>query len=55
MKGMNFGGQKISVTSKITDAKYILSDDTEIPVKIILEDPDLDIAFIAPKKPLTKC
>lgn len=34
--------------TKVKDIKMILSDNTEIPSKIVLRDPELDLAFIKP-------
>ena len=33
---------------KVRDIKMILSDNTEIPSKVVLRDPELDLAFIKP-------
>ncbi len=33
---------------KVKDMKMILSDNTEIPSKVVLRDPELDLAFIKP-------
>ncbi|UCC12379.1 MAG: trypsin-like peptidase domain-containing protein [candidate division WOR-3 bacterium] len=33
---------------KVKDIKMILSDNTEIPSKVVLRDPELDLAFIKP-------
>jgi hypothetical protein len=47
------GGRGIvEVTSEVQEAKYHLQDGTEIPVRIVLKDEDLDLAFLVPLKPL---
>lgn len=48
------GGETInvSVKSDVSDVRYRLPDGTEVPGRIVLKDEDLDLAFIAPEKPL---
>ena len=36
------------------EVKYRLSDGTEVPARLVLKDEDLDLAFLAPLKPLDK-
>lgn len=36
----------------VKDIKMVLADNTEIPSKIVLRDPELDLAFIKPLEPL---
>jgi len=36
----------------VKDIKMVLADNTEIPSRIILRDPELDLAFIKPVEPL---
>ena len=58
MSGMklNVGGQEMTLSFKteIGDVKYRFADGTEVPARIVLKDPELDLAFIAPEKPLDK-
>ncbi len=50
-----FGGEDGgSMSSKAVDAKIRLSDGTDIPADFVLRDPDLDLAFLRPKKPVQK-
>lgn len=42
------------VSSKIVDIKIKTADGTEIPANVVLQDRDLDIAYIKPQKPLAK-
>ncbi len=36
------------------EVKYRLSDGTEVPARVVLKDEDLDLAFLAPLKPMDK-
>jgi hypothetical protein len=53
-----FGGEdsdaseegKFEMKSDLSDVKIRLADGTEIPAKLVLKDPDLDLAFIRPDK-----
>ena len=49
---MNIGGdnQKIVPKTDLSDVKITLADGTEIDAKLVLKDPDLDLAFIMPEK-----
>ena len=38
------------VKSKLSDVKIRLADNTEIPAKLVLKDPDLDLGFLMPVK-----
>jgi len=51
---INRGGETITLTvkSEISEVKYRLADGTEVPGRVVLKDEDLDLAFIAPEKPL---
>jgi S1-C subfamily serine protease len=40
----------MQMTSKVIDAKIRLSDNTEVPVDVVLRDRDLDMVFLRPKK-----
>ncbi|MCX6344538.1 MAG: serine protease [Armatimonadetes bacterium] len=44
------GDSSMQMTSKVIDAKIRLSDNTEVPVDIVLRDRDLDMVFLRPKK-----
>ena len=48
---VSVGGERQRVTprSQISDVKLRLADGTELPAKMVLKDPDLDIAFIRPE------
>jgi hypothetical protein len=45
-------GKKVNISMKgqLSDLKMIMADGTEIPVKLVLEDRDLDLAFCMPEK-----
>lgn len=45
MQGMN-------ITSEITDAKILMRDGSEVPVRVVLRDKDLDLAFLRPTEEL---
>lgn len=45
---------EFQTSSKVVDAKIRLADGTEIPADFVLRDQDLDLAFLKPKKPVTK-
>ncbi len=51
---VNVGGQQQSfrIKADISEAKYRLPDGTEVPARVVLKDEDLDLAFLAPEKPL---
>ncbi len=51
---VNVGGQQQSfrLKAEINEARFRLADGTEIPARIVLKDEDLDLAFLAPEKPL---
>lgn len=42
--------EKIGSKSQFSDVKMRLADGTEIPAKLVLRDPDLDLAFLLPEK-----
>jgi hypothetical protein len=50
----NVGGRQMTIKlkSELSDVKYRFADGTEVPARVVLKDPDLDLAFIAPEKPL---
>ena len=45
---------KLSAKSEHSEVKINLADGKEIPAKIVLKDPDLDLAFVMPEKADTK-
>ncbi len=47
---LNIGGQSINTKSTLSDVKITLADGTEIDAKLVLKDPDLDLAFVMPEK-----
>lgn len=47
-------GAEFQMSSKAVDTKLRLQDGTEIPMDFVLRDPDLDLAFLRPKRPLQK-
>jgi hypothetical protein len=42
------------VDCQVQEVKYHLADGTELPARLVLKDEDLDVAFLAPLKPLDK-
>jgi hypothetical protein len=46
------GGQNMDIDCQVQEVKYRLTDGTEVPARIVLKDEDLDLAFLAPIKPL---
>jgi len=48
------GGQVIELECQVQEVKYRLTDGTEVPARVVLKDEDLDLAFLAPLKPLDK-
>jgi hypothetical protein len=51
-RNVNAGGHVLQVVGQLQEAKYHLPDGTEIPARVVLKDEDLDLAFLAPLKPL---
>lgn len=52
-RGRGAGGA-VSVTAETTDLRYRLSDGREVPVRVVLRDKELDLAFLRPvEKPAT--
>ena len=51
---LNRGGQTLEVEFQVQEVKYRLTDGTEVPARVVLKDDDLDVAFLAPLKPLDK-
>lgn len=53
---INRGGvpQTVELDCQVQEVKYRLTDGTEVPAQIVLKDEDLDLAFLAPLKPLNK-
>ena len=52
---VNVGGeqQTITVSGQLKEVRIKLPDGTEFPGRVVLTDDGLDLAFIAPEKPLT--
>jgi hypothetical protein len=50
----NVAGQRqtIELRIKMSGLKYRLANGTEVPAVVVLKDPDLDLVFLAPEKPL---
>ena len=48
---MDSGDQDYKMSTKVVDVKIKLGDGTEIPANLVLQDRDLDMAFIKPKTP----
>jgi hypothetical protein len=48
--GASGESQPMSVGCKFSDVKLRLADGTEVPAKLIMKEPDLDLAFIMPEK-----
>ncbi len=44
--------QDMNISSEISDAKILMRDGSEIPVRIVLRDKDLDLAFLRPTEAL---
>ena len=44
--------QPLEVECHVQEVKYRLADGTELPARVVLKDEDLDLAFLAPQKPL---
>ncbi len=53
MGAIEVQGASVKVNTEILAIKFIFPDGTEVPGKIVLEDDELDLVFIAPKNPLT--
>ena len=47
-------GRQMEFECRVQSMKYRLADGTEVPARIVLKDEDLDLAFLAPLKPLDK-
>ena len=48
------GPAKMSVKTEHSEVKIQLYDGTEVPARIVLKDPDWDVAFVLPDKPEPK-
>jgi hypothetical protein len=48
------GGRSYDLSCQVQEVKYRLSEGTEVPARLVLKDEDLDLAFLAPLKPLDK-
>ena len=51
---INRGGttMTLELDCQIQEVKYRLIDGTDVPARVVLKDEDLDLAFLAPQKPL---
>jgi hypothetical protein len=47
---VNGEDQEISAGSQFSDVKIRLADGTEVPAKLIMKEPELDLAFVIPEK-----
>lgn len=47
-RGRGAGGAGVSVTTESSDLRYRLADGKEVPVRVVLRDKDLDLAFLRP-------
>jgi hypothetical protein len=47
-RGRGAGAAGVSVTTESSDLRYRLADGTEVPVRVVLRDKDLDLAFLRP-------
>lgn len=47
---MTARGQEVTIKSEISDIKIIFHDGTELPGKLVMKDPDIDLAFIKIEK-----
>lgn len=48
----NLSGEDDSkIKSSLSDVKIMRADNTEYPARLVLKDPDLDLAFVQPEKP----
>ena len=44
--------QDMNISSEVTEAKILMRDGSEVPVRVVLRDKDLDLAFLRPTEPL---
>lgn len=54
MKMMGGEGEDANFTADITGLRYIMPDGKEITAKVVLRDPDLDVAVLRPAEPQAK-
>ncbi len=52
MTRIRIRSQTLEIDSQVEEVKYRLADGTELPARLLLKDEDLDLAFLAPQKPL---
>jgi len=52
MNRIRIRSQTLEIDSQVEEVKYRLADGTELPARLLLKDEDLDLAFLAPQKPL---
>ncbi len=55
MRGQGRGGEAVELTfeCELRGLKMRLADGGEVPVRLVLKDDDLDLAFVAPSEPLS--
>ncbi len=51
-RGSGGAMRNLELDSQVQEVKYRLADGTEVPARVVLEDEDLDLAFLAPLDPL---
>lgn len=44
------GGGEMSMSTEVSEVKFLMPDGTEIPAEVVLRDKDLDMVFIRPKE-----
>ncbi len=52
MESAGMAGMKIDAKTEATELRLRLADGKEVPVRVVLRDEDLDLAFVSPVEPL---
>lgn len=47
---ISIGGREITIRADLSNIRMWLPDGTDIPAKLVLKDPDLDLGFVLPEK-----